>query len=112
MRLVSNPEQLIRPLRFAAQMRFLSSAKHHDLVETDGLRMFEPEDTNPIKLACKETCTRSDCGSRNHKHQHALAGHPAITVLQKYQLHSLITVQPKLAVVRRIQVQERACFRQ
>ncbi len=53
MSLVRNPEQLIRPLGFTAQMRFLSSAKHHDLVEADGFRMFESKDAKPIELARK-----------------------------------------------------------
>ena len=51
--LVCNPEQFICSLGFAAQMRFLSSAEHHDLVEADGLRMSESKDANPIKLACQ-----------------------------------------------------------
>jgi hypothetical protein len=51
--LVRDPEQLIRRLGFTAQMRFLSSAQHHHLIETDGLWMFESKDANPIKLARK-----------------------------------------------------------
>src|ERR1035438_2891863 len=93
-------------------MRFLSSAKHHNLIETDGLRMFESKDANPIKLACQQTCARSDCGSRNHEYQHAFAVHPAIAVFQEYQLHPLVTVRTKLAVIRRIQIQQRTRFRQ
>ncbi len=43
----------LRPLGLAAQMRFLSSAKPHALIEPDGLWMPESEDANPVKLACK-----------------------------------------------------------
>jgi hypothetical protein len=51
--LVCDPEQIVRSLGFTAQMRFLTSAQHHDLIETDGLWMFESKDANPIKLACQ-----------------------------------------------------------
>src|SRR5664279_4333790 len=100
--LVCDPEQFICSLGFAAQMRFPSSAKHDDLIEPDGLRMFESKDANPIKLACQQTCARADYGSRNHKHQHAFSVHPAITVFQEHQLHPFVTVRTKLAVIRRI----------
>src|SRR5271166_3912340 len=50
--------------------------------------------------------------TRYNEHQQALADHPAVTVFQEHQLHPLITVRPKLAVIRRIQIQERASFRQ
>src|SRR5271166_6649919 len=92
-------------------MRFLSSAKHHDLIETDGLWMFESKDANPIKLACQQTCACTDSGNRNHEHQHSLAGHPAIAVFQEHHLHPFVTVRPKLAVIRRIKIQERAGLR-
>ena len=49
--LVCDPEQIIRSLGFATKMGFLSSAKHHDLIEADRLRMFESKDGEPIKLA-------------------------------------------------------------
>src|ERR1035441_3921282 len=93
-------------------MRFLSSAKHHDLIEADGLWMLEPEDGKPIKLAGQQTCARSHSGSRNYKHQHALAGHPAIRVLQEHQLHPFVTVRSELSVIWWIQIQERAGLRQ
>src|SRR5271165_3723518 len=110
-RLVCNAEQLIRSLGLAAQMPFLSPAKHDDLIEADGLWMFESKDRKPIKLAGQETCARSDCGSRNHEHQHAFAGHPAIAVFQKYQLHPFVTVGAKLSVIWRVQIQERTIVR-
>src|SRR5271169_3480090 len=93
-------------------MCLLSSSKRHNLIEADGFWMFEPKDAKPIELGGQQTCARSDCGSRHYKHQHALTDHPAITVLQEHQLHPFITVRPKLCVIGRIQVQERACFRQ
>src|SRR5271165_5559296 len=105
--LVCDTEQLVCSLGFAAQMRFLASAKHHDLIEADGFWMFESKNANPIKLTCQQTCARADCGSWDNEHQHAFAGHPAIAVFQKYQLHPLVTVRPKLAVIRRIEIQKR-----
>src|SRR5664280_3539891 len=102
--LVRSPEQVICSLGIAAQMRFLASAKHHDLVEAYGLRMFHSKHADTIKLACQQTCARAHCGSRNYEHQHALAGYPAITVFQKNQLHPFITVRTKLIVIRRIPV--------
>jgi hypothetical protein len=74
--------------------------------------MLKSKDAKPIKLAGQKTRTRANCRSWNHKHQHTLAGHPAITVFQEYQLHPFITVRPKLAVIGRIQIQQRARFRQ
>src|SRR5664279_2038824 len=110
--LVRNSEQIIGSLGFAAKIGFLSSAKHHNLIEADGLRMFESEDRKPIKLASQETCACTDCRGWNNEHQHALAGYPAIAVFEEYQFHSLVTVRSNFAIVRWIQVQKRAGFRQ
>src|ERR1035441_7176017 len=106
--LVRNSEQIIGSLGFATQMGFLSSAKHHDLIEADGLRMFESKDGKPIKLAGQQTGARTDCGSWYNEHQHTLAAHPAIAVFQEHQFHPLVTMRSNFGVVRWIQVQKRA----
>ena len=66
-------------------MRFLSSAKHHDLVKADRLWMFESKDAKPIKLAGQQTCACADRRSWNHKHQHtgmeAVAGQWSYSLL-------------------------------
>src|SRR5271157_6048078 len=93
-------------------MRFLPSAKHYDLVEPDRLRMFHSKHADTVKLAGQQSSACSDCGSRNNEHKHALAGHPAIAVFQEHQLHPPITVRPNLGVIGRIQIQQRARFRQ
>src|SRR5271157_3692234 len=74
--------------------------------------MLKSKDANPIKLAGQQTCARAHSGSWNNEHQHAFSVHPAITVFQEYQLHPFITVRPKLAIIGRIQIQERTGFRQ
>src|SRR5271166_4943612 len=74
--------------------------------------MLKSKDAKPIKLAGQQTCARAHSGSWNNEHQHAFSVHPAITVFQEYQLHPFITVRPKLAVIGRIQIQERTSFRQ
>src|SRR6516225_6394068 len=89
-------------------MSLLPSAEQHDLVEADRFRMLQPEDADTVKLAGQQPRARADCGSRNHKHQHALTGHPAITMFQEHQFHPLITVWSELAVIGRIQVKKRA----
>src|ERR1017187_8235530 len=104
--LVRDPEQIIRSFGIAAQMGFLSSAKHHDLIEANGLRMFESKDGNPIKLTGQQTCAGSNGGSWNDEHQHPLDAHPAIAVFQEHKFHPLVTMRSNLGVVRWIQVQK------
>src|SRR5664280_347115 len=91
-------------------MGFLPSPKHHDLVEADRLRVFHSKDADTVKLAGQQACACAHSGSWNNEHQHALAGHPAITVFQEHQLHSLITVRSKLIVIGRVKIQERTGF--
>src|ERR1022692_4251676 len=110
--LVRDPEQIIRSFGIAAQMGFLSSAKHHDLIEADGLRMFESKDAKPIKLAGQQSRAGPNGRSWYNEHQRALAGHPAIAVLQEHQFHPLVTVRSNFGIVRWIQIQKRAGFRQ
>src|ERR1035441_8931980 len=110
--LVRDPEQFICSFGFATQMGFLSSAKHHDLIEADGLRMFESKDGEPIKLAGQQTRAGPNGGSWYNEDQHTLAAHPAIAVFQEYQFHPLVTMRSNFAIVRWIQVQKRAGFRQ
>src|ERR1035437_9901482 len=92
-------------------MGFLSSAKHHDLIEADGLWMLESKDANPIKLAPPQSRASPNSWSWNDEHQHALAAYPAIAVFQEHQFHPLVTVQSNFSVVRWIQIQKRAGFR-
>jgi|ERR1035438_1553017 hypothetical protein len=73
--------------------------------------MLKSKDAKPVKLAGQQTRARANRRSRNYKHQHALTGHPSITVFQEYQFHPLVTVWPKLVVIRRVKIQERAGFR-
>src|ERR1039457_5863643 len=110
--LVRDPEQIIRSFGIAAKMGFLSSAKHHDLIEADGLRMFESKGGEPIKLAGQQSRASPDGGRWYNEHQHSLAGHPTIAVFQKHQFHPLVTVRANFGVVRWVQIQKRAGFRQ
>src|SRR6516162_3968834 len=93
-------------------MGFLSSAKHHDLIEADRLRMLQSKDAEPVKLTSQQPRACADCGSWNHKHQNALTRHPAIAVLQECQFHPFITVRAELVVVGWIQVKQRAGLHQ
>jgi len=53
LRLVGNPQQLLRSLGLASQMSFLPNAEYHDLVESDRFWRLESKDTDPVELSCQ-----------------------------------------------------------
>jgi hypothetical protein len=93
-------------------MGFSARAKEHDLLEAKALGVFQPKHADVIELAGQQSCTRIESRYRNHKDEYAVRLHPAITVVQKYRLHSSVVVRTKFGVVRWVQIQQGAAFRQ